>query len=876
MRELFLNILTASIHGSIIIMVILLLRPILKKAPKNTLCLLWLLAALRLLLPFEIQSSFSLQPELDAVAIPGAEYAEQMTSGFQSSTQDVFLPPMEMEDIPVQAPDIENTQQPVDDAVIYEIDVPLKVKILENYEQILVWLWAAGAAMLLTYSAVAYGLLKHRIRGSVVLSEGVWACGRVESAFVLGFFRPQIYLSANLPENARDYVLAHEKCHIRRGDHWWKLLGYLTLAIHWFNPLVWLAYSLLCRDLEMACDEAVVKTMSVEERKSYSAALLTCSVRGARIAACPVAFGEVSVKQRIKNVLHYRKPGFWITIMALVLVAVVAVCFLTSPENAPDLSFLNYENAISTVADQDKVMTIYCDEDSIIPCQVDGNAFGKYLDHARWTRRRWEPRDQSSPGSIEFVISDDYRITIFDRNFAKVTYCEDVRYYRISRSDYEQALELIDVAKYVELTWNLEVNAVNVTPTGLTFTFIQHGPFAEGDRASLMYGSEYTLQVRNGQNWEEVPMVPHEYEIAWTMEAYLIEQGKTTHQKIDWQWLYGTLSAGEYRIGKTVSLDRASGDSETHTFWAEFTIPALNQDQEKQLVDQCRDAMVELKKAEELWLYVAPLDGRPDKNNVFMRAGDEWMFKYRVPSMDYETVKWFFYNGEQYLYDEVTDEQGNVLEPYRWQIDPEPENHEFFLPYPFDLDWGRIGLVFQGRSEEYSVECITVSFPEYLDVFAFYFLNGELLYFNVGDQNGDQVEFDSQFFVDYPGDDTVAEHLAAQYAEVTAKIDAPPIVRDEAFYEELFTRRTDGAYTTQLQYELFVAFYREPEEFSRQLYRKYTQNPEDVQRVLMLMSNEIEFAAPVRFMDTIAKLRSNPNVNQTIVDMLEECFPYES
>ena len=136
MRELFLNILTASIHGSIIIMVILLLRPILKKAPKNTLCLLWLVACLRLMLPFEIQSSFSLQPELDAVAVPGAEYAEQMTSGFQSSTQDVILPPVEWEDDPVQTPDTEITRQPVEDAVIYEVDVPLKVKILENYEQI--------------------------------------------------------------------------------------------------------------------------------------------------------------------------------------------------------------------------------------------------------------------------------------------------------------------------------------------------------------------------------------------------------------------------------------------------------------------------------------------------------------------------------------------------------------------------------------------------------------------------------------------------------------------------------------------------------------------------------------------------------------------
>lgn len=576
MRELFLNILTASIHGSIIIMVILLLRPVLKKAPKNILCLLWLLAALRLLLPFEIQSSFSLQPELDSVSVPGAEYVEQVTSGFDSGTGDVVLPPVNLDDAPVQAPDIEIIEEPEQDAVIYEVQVPLKVKILENYEQILVWLWAVGAAGLLTYSAVAYVLLKRRIRSSVILSEGVWACGSVESAFVLGFFRPQIYLSANLPEDARDYVLAHERCHIRRGDHWWKLLGYLTLALHWFNPLVWLAYSLLCRDLEMACDEAVVKTMSVEERKSYSAALLTCSTHTVRIAACPVAFGEVSVKQRIKRVLRYRRPGFWVTIVAVAVVAAVAVCFLTSPEDAPDLSFLNYENAISAVVDQDKIMTIHYDENSIISCQVDGNALGKYLDHARWTQRRWEPRDQSSPGSIEFVISDDYRITVFDRNFAKVTYCEDVRYYRIRRSDYQQALELIDHTNGQELIWNLEVKAVDVTPSGLTFAFIQHGPFESGDRATLKYGSEYTLQVRNGENWQEVPMVPQEYEVAWTMEAYLIEQGKTTHQKIDWEWLYGTLQAGEYRIGKVVSLDWRTEVSDLHTFWAEFTIPALN------------------------------------------------------------------------------------------------------------------------------------------------------------------------------------------------------------------------------------------------------------------------------------------------------------
>ena len=155
MKELFLNILTASLHGSVIIGVILLLRPVLKKAPKNIICLLWLLAALRLLLPFEIQSSLSLQPDLEGINLPAAEYVEQITSGFHASTQDVILPPVEWEDVPVQTPDTEITQQPVEDTVIYEVDVPLKVKILENYEQILILLWATGAAGLLIYSLMA-------------------------------------------------------------------------------------------------------------------------------------------------------------------------------------------------------------------------------------------------------------------------------------------------------------------------------------------------------------------------------------------------------------------------------------------------------------------------------------------------------------------------------------------------------------------------------------------------------------------------------------------------------------------------------------------------------------------------------------------------
>ena len=871
MKELFLNILTASLHGSVIIGVILLLRPVLKKAPKNIICLLWLLAALRLLLPFEIQSSLSLQPDLEGINLPVAEYVEQITSGFHASTQDVILPPVEWEDVPVQTPDTEITQQPVEDTVIYEVDVPLKVKILENYEQILILLWATGAAGLLIYSLIAYTLLKGKVRNSVIYADGVWVCGSLESAFVLGFFRPQIYLSAALTENDRRYVLLHERTHIHRGDHWWKLVGFLTLAIHWFNPLVWLGYSLLCRDLEMACDEAVIRAMNPQERKSYSAALLNCSVHTVRIAACPVAFGEVSVKQRIKNVLHYRKPAFWITIVALVLVAVVAVCFLTSPENAPDLSFLNYENAISTVADQDQVMTIYCDEDSIIPCQVDGLALAKYLDNANWKQRRWEPGDQSSPGSIEFVISDDYRITVFDRNFARVKYNGDTRYYRTSRSDYERALELIDDAKYAKLTWNLEVKAADVTPSGLTFMFIQHGPFAEGDRANLMYGSEYTLQVRNGQSWEEVPIMPQDYEIAWTTEAYLIEVGKTYQQKIDWQWLYGTLSAGEYRIGKTVSLNRAPGDSETHTFWTEFTIP---EEDRAELIQRCRDAMITLKNSEELYMYITNLDDPNAVQNVLMRAKNGWLFQYRRPQWDYEYISWLCIGDKQYIYDGDRDSDGMTTAPYYWQIDPSPMSHDFPNLYPLNLDWNSIELVWQNSSAGNGEEVIQVLYPEDGSIFTLHFAgDGTLMYYDSGDNSGEAESTTLRCYVKFPWDGTIEDYLTAFYEEIVTVLGNKPQTPDNAFYKELLNRKTDGHATEKWVYDLYITFYTDPETFLNQL----SQIPQDRREdILTRMSYSVYAYAPARFENVLWSLEKAQNPNMDLISRMHAFTPLDN
>ena len=349
MTELFRNILEASLHGGIVIAVVLLARLALKKVPKKYICLLWLLAALRLLLPFEIESGLSLQPELGTVAVPGSEYAQQVTTGFDSGVGEALQPS-------VTVPDAGKTEQNVtvdlgENAVVYEREVPLRVRLLENYDLIAAWVWLTVAAGMLGYSVLSYLRLRRRVRDAVILSEGVWVSGRIDSPFVMGFFRPRIYLNPGLGEGEREYVLAHERCHIRRLDHWWKWLGFVTLAIHWFNPLVWLGYVLLCRDLEMACDEAVVRDMAVGERKAYSAALLVCSAKGRTIAACPVAFGEVSVKRRIINVLNYRKPKFWLILAAVVAVAVIALCFLTSPVKEPGMNELpEWVNNIDTAS----------------------------------------------------------------------------------------------------------------------------------------------------------------------------------------------------------------------------------------------------------------------------------------------------------------------------------------------------------------------------------------------------------------------------------------------------------------------------------------------------------------------------------------------
>lgn len=289
-----------------------------EKAPRWITCLLWALVAVRLVCPVSLQSPVSAYQVATPAAVQdsgGVTYFQYVhTSGDKPSIQ------LDVETIrpagitPVQQDTAADTSHTV-------------TRYMPPY--VMIWLAVGGA--LLLYGLVSTLRLRYRVREGMRLRENIWLCDAVTSPFLLGILRPRIYLPSGMDERQMDYVLAHEHAHLRRGDHIWKPLGYLLLAVHWFNPLVWVAYWLFCRDIETACDERVVRSMGVEDKKAYSMALLTCSQGRRMVLACPVAFGEVGVKSRIKAVLHYKKPGFWIVLAAVLACIVVAVCFLTDP-----------------------------------------------------------------------------------------------------------------------------------------------------------------------------------------------------------------------------------------------------------------------------------------------------------------------------------------------------------------------------------------------------------------------------------------------------------------------------------------------------------------------------------------------------------------
>ena len=311
MNELFLKIINMSISASWLVLAVLILRFVLKKAPKWINVLLWGIVAIRLICPFSFESQLSLIPSAETIPLNiGMDSTPTINSGI-SAINNAVNPIISQSNTPMAGASINPLQITI---VIYE------------------YIWIFGMIALALYTAISYWRLHRKVDTAVRYKDNIFQSENVSSPFVFGIIKPRIYLPFKMNGQDLEHVVAHEHAHIRRKDHWWKPLGFLLLTIHWFNPLMWMAYVLLCRDIELACDEKVIKELGNEQRGDYTQALVACSVNRRMIAACPLTFGEVGVKERVKSVMNYKKPALWVIIIAVIVCVGVAVCFLTNPK----------------------------------------------------------------------------------------------------------------------------------------------------------------------------------------------------------------------------------------------------------------------------------------------------------------------------------------------------------------------------------------------------------------------------------------------------------------------------------------------------------------------------------------------------------------
>ncbi len=313
MGAVFLRIVNMNLAASWLILAVILARLLLNKAPKWVSCVLWALVAIRLICPFSLESALSLVPSAEVYPVETI-YSEnpQTADNPYSWKLDTGFPSVDDQGSNTVMQDVSSGP------------------VLRSSLNLIGWIWLAGAAALLLYALISYIRLKRSVEASIQIKDGILACDDVDTPFILGIFKPAIYVPSSLSGETLNYVIHHEAAHLQRRDHWWKPLGFLLLAIYWFNPLCWAAYVLLCRDIESACDEKVIRNMDSDRVAAYAQALVDCSFRRRRIAACPLAFGEVGVKERVRGVLNYKKPALWMIVTAVAVLAVLSVCFLTN------------------------------------------------------------------------------------------------------------------------------------------------------------------------------------------------------------------------------------------------------------------------------------------------------------------------------------------------------------------------------------------------------------------------------------------------------------------------------------------------------------------------------------------------------------------
>lgn len=310
LRDIFLQIVNMSISAGWLILVILLLRLGLKRISKRMTCFLWVFVGIRLLCPVLLQTDFSLIPSAKTV----------------NTTEFVTRPYIQSG---ISAVDYAANGY-LGEHYAEGVSIPAK-HFLTNPINILATIWLLGVIGMLCYLLISYLRLKHKLQIAVPIQKKVYLCDSIQTPFIMGMVKPRIYIpSTTDPDNYKN-ILLHEQTHLKRKDHRWKMLAFLILSIYWFHPLLWVSYVLLCKDLEMACDESVIRNLDSSQKKQYAQSLLDCSAGKSRFQVCPLAFGQGKVKERIRAIMNYKKPAFWVLLVSICCLFIVAVCFLTNP-----------------------------------------------------------------------------------------------------------------------------------------------------------------------------------------------------------------------------------------------------------------------------------------------------------------------------------------------------------------------------------------------------------------------------------------------------------------------------------------------------------------------------------------------------------------
>lgn len=529
----FTKLVQMSLIAGIMILAVWLVRLLFHRMPKAFVCLLWCLVGVRLICPISLESRFSLLPK-SLVELQESDITEsslQKAIGLQGNSSIAGTLPEEntsAQDIFTTSPSI----QPVD--IVADV-------------------WLVGMVIMLIYSIFSYMRLKRRISDAVLLhlpeidgqkdtERNLYQSEKVDSPFVLGILQPRIYLPYALEEESRSCIIVHERAHIRRGDHLLKPLAFFILAVYWFQPLVWLWFVLLCKDMELACDELVMKEMDFARRKTYAEVLLSCSSGHTRLTPSPLAFGEVGVRTRIKNALHYKKPAFWVLVLSVIICVVVGLCFMTKPEKEPeDTKMLEWLNSKGIT----EGWAIRSEEGF----QIRTGEIYKYCHLLRGTNHN------AVKESLLLVYTDEPEVT-FEKAGKRLFSSQLFNYPRM------YVVLLGELAEAEEREYNTSsdifMTLSDITADGATVKIHNES------NIGAEYGSYYEVQIWFDDAWRKLPTRFENY--AWHQVAYNIEGNLVRTEEIQWA-LHGTLPEGKYRFVKSITQSR-----QEHWMAVEFTV----------------------------------------------------------------------------------------------------------------------------------------------------------------------------------------------------------------------------------------------------------------------------------------------------------------